>query len=108
MVPEDVEMVPRMQKWFLGGCSRHKESNHERNHYYIRALTQRACLQAALEKRLKLEFKAQSDVKMAELRLQARAKREQEHRAAREADNRYGSMLSFPDQTRKVSSNPKP
>ena len=57
--------------------------------------------QAKLEQRLKLEFQAQSDVKKAELREQARAKRAAEHRAAEQADTRYSNMLTFPDQTRK-------
>ena len=45
--------------------------------------------QAQLEKQLRLEFRAQHEVKMAQLRVQARAKREAEHRAAEEAVTRY-------------------
>jgi hypothetical protein len=56
--------------------------------------------QAALEQRLKLEFQAQHDMKMAQLRQQARAKRAAEQRAADEAVNRYKHMLTFPDQSR--------
>ena len=56
--------------------------------------------QARLEARLKLEFKAQHDVKMAQLREQSRAKRAAEHRNADSAIQRYATMLSFPDESR--------
>lgn len=60
----------------------------------------RLAQQAKLENRLKLEFKAQHDVKMAQLREQSRAKREAEHRNADSTIKRYGTMLSFPDESR--------
>ena len=56
--------------------------------------------QARLEARLKLEFRAQHDVKMAQLREQSRAKRAAEHRNADSAIQRYATMLSFPDESR--------
>lgn len=57
--------------------------------------------QAALEKRLKLEFRAKHDMKKAQLREQALRKRASERRAAAKAVDRYSNLLSFPDEERK-------